>query len=238
MGNNSGISSAFFCDIWSNKTSQTLCLVVIFSILCLLFSQYCLKSKSPLPFEKSIPGLPRLEPHRKVNATTLYKFSQTFKTLRKTANLFSNLDFLPKSEFPKTLDLSMDFQRISHPMDFPPHPMCHGQAGGNTASVLSGNTKFLVITAKALLSSTLAITQCLFAPRGWGREEPWGSHRGRGHLPLQQLQQLGWGHLPLQQLQQLQKLQQLQLARKAILKGERNEMCQFSQTPPSPPQLI
>ena len=227
MGNNSGISSAFFCDIWSNKTSQTLCLVVIFSILCLLFSQYCLKSKSPLPFEKSIPGLPRLEPHRKVNATTLYKFSQTFKTLRKTANLFSNLDFLPKSEFPKTLDLLMDFQRISHPMDFPPHPMCHGQAGGNTASVLSGNTKFLVVAATAVLSRTLAFTHFLFAPRGWGREESgW-------RLPLQHL----WrGHLPLQQLQQLQKLQQLQLARKAILKGERNEMCQFSQTPPSPPK--
>ena len=86
---------------------------------CLLFSQYCLKSKSPLPFEKTIPGLPRLEPHRKVNATTLYKFSQTFKTLRNTANLFSNLDFLQKSEFPKTLDLSMDFQKKS--MDFPPH---------------------------------------------------------------------------------------------------------------------
>jgi len=50
-----------------------------FSILCLLFSQYCLKSKSPLPFEKSIPGLPRLEPHRKVNAWTLYKFSQSTK---------------------------------------------------------------------------------------------------------------------------------------------------------------
>ena len=80
-----------------------------FRILCLLFSQYCLKSKTELPFEKTIPGLPRLEPHRKVNATTLYIFSQTFKTLRKTANLFPNLDFLPKSGFPKTLDLSMDF---------------------------------------------------------------------------------------------------------------------------------
>ena len=95
---------------------------VIFSILCLLFSQYCLKSKSPHFSEKSIPGLPRLEPHRKVNATTLYNFSQTFKTLRKTANLFSNLDFLPKSEFPKTLDLSMDFPMIFHGFPTPwPH---------------------------------------------------------------------------------------------------------------------
>ena len=115
-----GLIPPFFRDIWSRKTSETFCLLVMFSIVC-LFSQYCLKSKSPLPFKKPIPGLPRLEPHRKVDATTLYKFSRFFKTLRKTSNLFSNLDFLPKSEFPNTLDSSMDFQRISHPMDFPPH---------------------------------------------------------------------------------------------------------------------
>ena len=76
---------------------------------------------------KMIPGLPRLEPHRKVNATTLYKFSQTFKTLRKTANLFSNLDFLPKPEFPKTLDLSMDFPWIFHGF---PTPWIFGEAAG------------------------------------------------------------------------------------------------------------
>ena len=114
MGNNSWMNSVFFRDIWSHKTSKTLFLVVMFSISCLLFSQYFSKSKSPHFSEKSIPGLPRLEPHRKVNATTLYKFSQTFKTLRKTANLFLNLDFLQKSEFPKTLDLSLDFPRIVH----------------------------------------------------------------------------------------------------------------------------
>ena len=40
----------------------------------------------------------------------LWNFSpQTLKTLKKLTNLFSNLDFLPKSGFPKTLDLSMDF---------------------------------------------------------------------------------------------------------------------------------
>ena len=38
-----------FGDICSHKTSETLFLFVIFSILRLLFSQYCLKSKSPLP---------------------------------------------------------------------------------------------------------------------------------------------------------------------------------------------
>ena len=92
----------------SKRRTHFSCLL-FFSILRLLFSQYCLKSKTERPFEKSIPGLPRLEPHRKVNATTLEQIPQTFKTLRKTANLFSNLDFSPKSGFPKTLDLSMDF---------------------------------------------------------------------------------------------------------------------------------
>ena len=68
-----------FGDIWSHKTSKTLFLLVIFSILCLLFSQYGLKSKSPHFSEKSIPGLPRLEPHRKVNATTLDFFHNLLK---------------------------------------------------------------------------------------------------------------------------------------------------------------
>ena len=47
------------------------------------------------------------------------------------ADLFSNLDFLPKSGFPKILDLFMDFPRISHPMDFPPHGFwIFGEAAG------------------------------------------------------------------------------------------------------------
>ena len=40
----------------------------------------------------------------------LWKFSpQILKTLKQLTNLFSNLDFLPKSGFRKTLDLSMNF---------------------------------------------------------------------------------------------------------------------------------
>ena len=39
---------------------------------------------------------------------------QTLKTWQTTTNLFSNLDFLQKSGFPKTLDLSMGFPRIFH----------------------------------------------------------------------------------------------------------------------------
>ena len=62
----------------------------------------------------------------------LWNFSpQTLKTSKKTTNSFSNLDFLVKSEFPKILDLSMDFPRISHPMDFPPHGFwIFGEAAG------------------------------------------------------------------------------------------------------------
>ena len=39
---------------------------------------------------------------------------QTLKTLQKTTSFFSNLDFLTKYDFPKILDLSMDFPRIFH----------------------------------------------------------------------------------------------------------------------------
>ena len=39
---------------------------------------------------------------------------QTLKTLQKTANVFSNLDFLQKSWFPKTRDLFMGFPWIFH----------------------------------------------------------------------------------------------------------------------------
>ena len=57
--------------------------------------------------KKSIPGLFYLEPHRKVNATTLELFTTHFKKLKKKpTNPFSNLDFLVKYGFPKTRDLS------------------------------------------------------------------------------------------------------------------------------------
>ena len=51
-----GLISPFFGDIWSHITSETLLLVVIFSILRLLFSQECVKSKTELPFEKNNSG--------------------------------------------------------------------------------------------------------------------------------------------------------------------------------------
>ena len=125
MGNNSWINSAFFSlhlvpQNVGNIISVCYFLNIVFVIFAIL-SQIQIAA----PFERSIPGLPRLEPHRKVNATTLCKLSQTFKTLRKTANLFSNLDFWQKSGFPKkprfVHGLSKNFPWISHPQP-PPRP--------------------------------------------------------------------------------------------------------------------
>ena len=52
---------------------------------------------------------------------------QTLKTFKQLTNLFSNLDFLPKSGFPKTLDLSMDFPKIFHGF---PTPLIFGEPMG------------------------------------------------------------------------------------------------------------
>ena len=78
----------------------------------LLFSQYWTgvqKNQCSSHFSKqSIPGVFYLEPNRKVNATTLELFTTNLKTFKKNrpTDPFSNLDFLPKSGFPKTRDLS------------------------------------------------------------------------------------------------------------------------------------
>ena len=127
VGNNSWMDSAFVATSGPTKRRK--------HYLCLLFSPYCVCyflniSRNPNlctspknqfqdyhawnRIEKLMPQLWNCSP-------------QTFKTLQKTANLFSNLDFLPKSEFPKTLDLSMDFPRIFH--GFPtPWPGSLGRA--------------------------------------------------------------------------------------------------------------
>ena len=78
--------------------------------LCLLFSQYWVGVKtnqcSRHFSKKSILGLFYLEPHRKVNATTLELFTTNCSPQKKTTNPFSNLDFFVKCGFPKTRDLS------------------------------------------------------------------------------------------------------------------------------------
>ena len=79
---------------------------------------------SPHFSNQSVLGLFYSKPPRTVSATELeLRTTKLKKPKNKPTNLFSNLDFLSKSEFPKILDLFMDFQGfptpwISHPMDF------------------------------------------------------------------------------------------------------------------------
>ena len=111
MGNNSWMNSPFFSRHLVPQNVGNIIFVCYFLNIGLgPTNSQCSRHFS----KKSIPGLPYLEPHRKVNATTLKLFATNFFFLQKTAKLFSNLDFLPKSGFPKTLDLSMDFPRIFH----------------------------------------------------------------------------------------------------------------------------
>ena len=88
---------------------------------CLLFSQYWTWSNKKTNVLGTSPRNQFRDYHTwnriEKLMPQLWNFSpQTLNTLQKTANLFSNLDCLPKSGFPKTLDLSMDFPWISHPM--------------------------------------------------------------------------------------------------------------------------
>ena len=100
-------SPPFFRDVWSHKTSETLILFVIFSILGrsrIEIKIFTLLRKKQFRDYHAWNRIEKLMPQ-------LWNFSpQTLKT----ANLFSNLDFLPKSGFLKTLDLSMDFPMIFH----------------------------------------------------------------------------------------------------------------------------
>ena len=79
MGNKSWTHPPFFATSGPTKRRKHYC--------CLLFSQYWAgveKSKWSRHFSKqSIPGLFYLEPHRKVNATTLELFTTNFKNLKK-----------------------------------------------------------------------------------------------------------------------------------------------------------
>ena len=103
--------------------------------LCLLFSQYCVcyfLNISRNPNLRTSPKNQFRDYHawnriEKLMPLNCKKNQKTVKTLRKTANLFSNLDFLPKSGFPKTLGFSMDFPRILH--GFPPPPSLNFRGG-------------------------------------------------------------------------------------------------------------
>ena len=125
MGNNSWIRSVFFPISGPTKRRK--------HYLCLLFYQYCAcyflnivsNPNRRFPSKHQFRDYHAWNRIEKLMPKHYTSFQKLEKTLWKTANLFSNLDFSPKSGFPKILDLSMDlsmdFPRISHPMDFPPH---------------------------------------------------------------------------------------------------------------------
>ena len=103
MGNNSWTHPPFFRDIWSHRTSETLFLFVIFSILDWVQQKVNDLLTSPNNQFRDYHTWNRIE---KLMPQHWNFAPQTLKTLQKTTNLFSNLDFLQKSGFPKTRDLS------------------------------------------------------------------------------------------------------------------------------------
>ena len=103
MGNSSWTHFHFFRDIWSHKTSETLFVFVIFSILDLGPKKTKDLLTSPKNQFRDNFIRNRIEKVVPLN----WNFSpRALKTSKKRTNPFSNLDFLPKSGFPKTRDLS------------------------------------------------------------------------------------------------------------------------------------
>ena len=93
-------------DIWSHKTSETLFLFVIFSILDWVQQKVNDLLTSPNNQFRDYHTWNRIE---KLMPQHWNFAPQTLKTLQKTTNLFSNLNFLPKSGFPKTRDFPWIF---------------------------------------------------------------------------------------------------------------------------------
>ena len=120
MGNNSWTHPAFFRDIWSHRTSETVFVFVIFSILYWVQLKVNDLFTSPNNQFRDYHTWNRIE---KLMPQHWNFAPRTLKTLQKTTSLFSNLDFLQKSGFPKTLDLSMDF---------PWRPEADKKCGGGT----------------------------------------------------------------------------------------------------------
>ena len=104
MGNKSWMDSPFFSrHLVPQKNGNMICVCYFLNIGLGSKQNQCSSHFS----KQSIPGLFYLEPHRKVDATTLELFTTNFKNLnKKLTNLFSNLDLFVKSGFPKTRDLS------------------------------------------------------------------------------------------------------------------------------------
>ena len=119
VGNNSWMDPPFFSrHLVPQNVGNIICVCYFLNIGLGPTKSQC----SPHFSKQSIPGLPYLEPHRKVNATTLELFATNLKTLQKNVQLIfkpglfaeiwvaTNPGFV--HGFPK------DFPWISHPMDF------------------------------------------------------------------------------------------------------------------------
>ena len=118
MGNNSWMESAFFSRHLVPQNVGNIIFGCYFLNICLLFSQYCLKSKTELPFEKSIPGLFYSKPPRKVSATELELRPRNLKNRKiNRPTGFQTLTFCRNLSFQKSW-ICHGFPRISHPMDF------------------------------------------------------------------------------------------------------------------------
>ena len=143
MGNNSGIHPPFLRDIWSRKTSETLFLFVIFSILNLVQQKVnglaiCSKNQFRDNFIRN-----RLEKLVPVTNITSPGTKKTEK--KKPTNLFSNLDYFgPIWGAPPRIfqGFPMDFPRISHgfPKDFPwisHHPFLNFRGGRGSGRQIS-----------------------------------------------------------------------------------------------------
>ena len=107
MGNNSWIHPLFFATFGRTKRPK--------HYFRLLFSQYCVCYFLNIVSNpnRRFPSKNQFQDYHAWNRidklmSQHYTFSKTFKTLRNTANLFSNLDFSPKSGLPKILDLSIE----------------------------------------------------------------------------------------------------------------------------------
>ena len=119
MENISWMDSLFFSRHLVPRNVGNIIFVCYF--LNIAFVIFSMLSQIPngTSLRKSIPGLPRLEPHRKVNATTLYNFLKLLKLCEKRPTCFQTLTFCRNLSFQKPWICPWIFQRFS--MDFPPH---------------------------------------------------------------------------------------------------------------------
>ena len=128
MGNNSWIHPPFF---WRHLVPQNVGNIIFGCYFFNIASNPKPNPKRNFPSKNQFRDYHAWNRIEKLVPLNCKKNQNSQTNSKKTTNSFSNLDFLVKSGFPKILDLLMDFPRISHPMDFPPHGFwIFGEAAG------------------------------------------------------------------------------------------------------------